>query len=290
MLRALLLEKKTSSVPQRESLQGLEQRGVLPATYRQDIELADREHAATLQEAHAILAKAGYEVTEFRQQETWPTTKFDLIVTLGGDGTVLNASHFLPDNNITIAAIRSSHRSVGKLCAFDHRQLKHFATWLQAGSKAQRLELRRLCAEITCNQTDSKKLSQPVLNDFLYTNSNPAAMTHYSIRFAKHWASQKSSGVWVATAAGSSAALQAAGGKATDFGSGVFQFKVRELYHSSGNYIDGCPFDLQHNKLTICSLCEQALLALDGHHHVLPLQYGDTIDFKPAPPISIAWL
>ena len=290
-MNVLLLKKRISSATQRESLRALEQREVLPPEYLRQIEQADVEHTKTLEQVRTILDKAKCQVTELHQtrSDPWPAGKFDFVVTLGGDGTVLNASYFLQDsNNPLVVGIRSSQSSVGRLCAFDYSDLEHFATCLRAGGEMQRLELQRLRAEVTCNKTGKQQLSKAVLNDFLYTNSNPAAMTHYIIKFAQRWESHKSSGVWIATPTGSSAALQAAGGRTTDFADNRFQFQVRELYQSSGNYIDGCEFDLQQNQLTICSLCEQALLALDGHHHALPLQYGDAITFKAAPSLAIA--
>lgn len=290
-MKVLLLKKRTSGALQRESLHALERRKVLPLDYLRQIERADVEHVETLERVRDILDTADCQVTELHQtqRDPWPAGEFDLIVTLGGDGTVLNASYFLQgSNNPLVVGIRSSQSSVGRLCAFDYDHLEHFATCLHAGGEMQRLELQRLRAAVTCNKTGKHQLSKAVLNDFLYTNSNPAAMTHYIIKFAARWESHKSSGVWVATPTGSSAALQAAGGKTTDFTADSFQFQVRELYQSSGNYIDGCEFDLQQNQLTICSLCDQALLALDGHHHALPLEYGDTITFRSAPSLAIA--
>lgn len=290
-MNVLLLKKRTSSATQRESLRALEKRGVVPPDYLQQIERADVEHVETLDKVQEILAATNCQVTELHQTQSdpWPAGKFELVVTVGGDGTVLNASYFLQDsNNPLVIGIRSSQSSVGRLCAFDYDGLEHFSTCLKAGVEVQRLELQRLRAEVTCNKTGKKQLSKAVLNDFLYTNSNPAAMTHYIIKFAQRWESHKSSGVWIATPTGSSAALQAAGGETKDFTDNCFQFQVRELYQSSGNYIGGCEFDLQQNKLTICSLCERSLLALDGHHHALFLQYGDAITFKSAPSLAIA--
>ncbi len=290
-MRVLLLKKKTSSATQRESLRALERRKVLPPDYLHQLERADMEHVETLTRVQKILASTDCQVTELHQPQSgsWPAEEYDFIITLGGDGTVLNASHALQnDSRTVVVGIRSSQGSVGQLCAFDYRSLEHFATCWRAGGEIEKQELQRLRAEITCNRTGKKQLSEAVLNDFLYTNSNPAAMTRYIVKFAQRWESQKSSGVWVATATGSSAALQAAGGRAVDFSAHKFQFQVRELYQSSGNYIDGCEFDLQANRLTICSLCEQALLALDGHHHTLLLRYGDTFTFQAAPPLTIA--
>ncbi len=290
-MKVLLLKKRTSSATQRESLRALERRKVLPPDYLHQIERADVEHVETLARLRDILDAANCQVTELYQTQSDPRPpgEFNLVVTLGGDGTVLNASYFLQDsNNPLVVGIRSSQSSVGRLCAFDYCHLEHFDTCLRAGGEMPRFELQRLRAAITCNKTGEQQLSKAVLNDFLYTNSNPAAMTYYIIKFAQRWESHRSSGIWIATPTGSSAALRAAGGKTTDFSANSFQFQVRELYQSSGNYIDGCEFDLQHNQLTICSLCDQALLALDGHHHALPLQYGDMITFKPAPPLAIA--
>lgn len=286
-MQVLLLKKRTSSAIQRESLLALGRRGVLPSIYTEEMELADMEHIDTLHLVQDILQEATCQVTEIYPTDPWPSGNYDFVVTLGGDGTVLHASHFLPDSKITIVGIRSSRSSIGKLCAFDYRDLTRFAHCLHRG-KIVRVELKRLQAEITCNRGGTSKTSNAVLNDFLYTNTNPAAMTRYIINFDGIWESHKSSGIWVSTPAGSSAAVLAAGGRTTDFAGSAFQFRIRELYQTSGNKIVGQEFNLQRQKLTVYSLCDQALLSLDGQHRALPLKYGDTIEFKPAPPISIA--
>lgn len=286
-MQILLLKKRTSSAAQRESLLALEKRGVLPPVYAEEMEQADMEHTDTLHRVQDILQEASCQVTEIYTTDPWPTKDYDFVVTLGGDGTVLHASHFLPDGEIAIVGIRSSRSSVGKLCAFDYRNLDRFTRCLHQ-RKIVRVDLKRLQAEITCNRAGTRKTSSAVLNDFLYTNANPAAMTHYIINFDGIWENHKSSGIWISTPAGSSAAVFAAGGKPTDFAGSSFQFRIRELYHSSSNKIVGQEFNLNHQKLVIYSLCNQALLSLDGQHRALLLRYGDTVEFKPAPPISIA--
>ena len=285
--RVLLLKKETSSALQRESLASLEKRGVLPVIYAQELERADLEHTETLHRIRAMLVDLGCNLQEIFQTDPWPNEPLDYVITVGGDGTVLMASHFIEDDRTPIVGIRSSSGSVGRLCAFDYRDLDCFADSLQSRD-VPRLQLQRLRAEITDNRNGSKRLTKAVLNDILYTNANPAATTRYAINFCDGWENHKSSGVWISTAAGSSAAIDAAGGHLMDVTSNNYQFRVRELYREVGNQIVGQEFDLNDQTLIIHSLCDQALLSLDGQHRAVPILYGDSIKFKIAPAIAIA--
>ena len=69
-----------------------------------------------------------------------------------------------------------------------------------------------------------------VLNDILVCHHNPGAMSRYFLTVEGTREEQRSSGVWIATAAGSSGGLHSAGGKVLTQKSKEFQYRPRELY------------------------------------------------------------
>ena len=211
-------------------------------------------------------------------------SQFDLVLAVGGDGTVLYANHVLNRSNNLIIGVRSSHSSVGHLCAYDYRHIAAFATALQRNN-FKTTDLQRIQALITSSGQQSK--TSAVLNDFLFANSNPAATTRYLLNFQGQWETHKSSGIWVATAAGSSAALRAAGGSAMAITTSNLQFLVRELYQPLTSNMRGTEFDCDKEQFQIVSLCDAAMLSLDGQYRMLDINYGDMISFQLAAPLRI---
>ena len=256
------------------------------AAYHHDIELADREHSRCVQEITAILQDLGCDVHthSIGSDASCPDRHFDLVLAVGGDGTVLYANHALNHSHSLFIGVRSSHSSVGHLCAYDYRQVEVLATALQR-NHFKTVDLQRTQASITSAGQQSK--TSAVLNDFLFANSNPAATTRYLLNFQGQWETHKSSGIWVATAAGSSAALRAAGGQAMTITADKLQFLVRELYQPLVSDMRGAEFDCAADKFQIVSLCDTAMLSLDGQYRMLNINYGDMITFQLAAPLRI---
>ena len=104
---------------------------------------------------------------------------------------------------------------------------------------------------------------------------------------------QLSSGVWVATAAGSTAAIRAAGGKPMSFRSRRLQFSVREPFPSGGAKVRHRPkmtkgFVADKETLSIFSKTEAARLYVDGPHVVFKVSFGDAVSFaRSDKPLSI---
>ena len=71
-----------------------------------------------------------------------------------------------------------------------------------------------------------------VLNDILICHHNPGAMSRYYLTVGRVREEQRSSGVWIATAAGSSGGLHSAGGK-------VLPRKIKNFNISRGSFIVG---------------------------------------------------
>src|SRR5829696_7483338 len=74
------------------------------------------EHESTVREVEDALAAVGAEIAfVHRTGEPFDATGLDLVVTVGGDGTLLNASHHVDD--VPVLAINSApSHSVGFFC------------------------------------------------------------------------------------------------------------------------------------------------------------------------------
>ncbi len=251
---------------------------------------AHSEHYATLARMAKALATSqlDYEIVSRDDERSQTSTEgYDAVVTVGGDGTLLAASHYLAGDTV-LFGVRSSESSVGYLCCAgpdDPERL--IATIAQGGQRTLRVE--RLHAVVRQAETGLEVKTAPILNDFLFTNANPAATTRYRLNFKDQAEVHRSSGIWIATGVGSTAAILAAGGTMRPKDDSLFQFRVRELYKLSRPtpMIDGAIFDPARAPLLIENRCPQALLAMDGQHGVMELKYGDTVRFERAPPVRL---
>ena len=121
-------------------------------------------------------------------------------------------------------------------------------------------------------------LNVRALNEVLFCHERPAAISRYQICMGEAQESQKSSGLWVSSAAGSSGAIYSAGGKLMPIGSRRLQYKPRELfrgecidYELKGGFVDG------QEGLTINSEMREGVIYVDGCHSKIDFPYGSTV-------------
>jgi NAD+ kinase len=214
--------------------------------------------------------------------------QFDAVVAVGGDGTVLEASHHVDNGRTPILGLRSSPQSIGHLCAYDKAEIPSLLEDI-VEHKLQFIAAHRLRGVIHSLVSNSEIYTRSILNDFLFCNANPAATTRYRISLGAATERQMSSGIWLSAPAGSSAAIQSAGGIPLGLGDTRFQFKVRELYDPPGQKlkITGEIFDPDQDFFVIESLNESAILAPDGHQNPYHVGYGDRITFQRAAPLCL---
>lgn len=288
----VVVATKTSAW-QRHSLWYEEQfrRGSLAEADYERIRRADSEHLETVQKVKEAFSAAGL---DFRcvpvDSPDWAIdSNTEVLVTLGGDGTLLTASHRVGNQAVTMFGLRSSGTSVGYLCAGGLERLGELVTSIQK-REFKVLLAARFHGEIHAAGQSEVKLTPPALNDFLYSNANPAAMTRYKLSLGDRHEEQKSSGMWLSTALGSTAGILAAGGVSQPRQDRNFQFVVRELYRIAGKnfYLVNGFFDPDKKILTIENRCENAILAADGNHSVTELGWGDRIVFKRSMSLRIA--
>lgn len=248
---------------------------------------AHDEHYESLSTLRDSLDQSNIQWEEITRSESWPSKKFDFVITVGGDGTLLTASHKVGATTKLIG-VKSSFSSVGFLCSYSRETVSRLVGDLVSDS-LKFSQFKRLRATITHTDRTNTIQTEPVLNDFLFANKNPAATTRYKITLNNKNEFQKSSGIWVSTPVGSSAAIHAAGGIEQNPLEGHCQFKVRELYKPRGQefLLPGSVFDPSAQKLSVENRNESAMLAIDGQHGVVELKFGDRIDFLNADPILL---
>ena len=286
----LLLVRKTTNLEWHGSVIRREvSAGRMPLEDLGRLQRAHDEHYQTLDGLRTRLVKQRIIFVEITRETDWPLLeKFDAVVTVGGDGTLLSASHKVLDDTMTVG-VRSSRSSVGYLCAYDGATLDRLVADLH-GHNCRTMGVSRILAQVRRAGETEVFRTEPVLNDFLYSNVSPAATTRYCLRINGHVEEQKSSGIWIATPVGSSAAIAGAGGQTVPWTDRRAQFRVREVF--SGGRVKPAVtagfFDAEKDIFEIENRSERAFLALDGQHGEVPLNLGDTIRFCAAPQLVLA--
>jgi NAD+ kinase len=239
---------------------------------------AHEAHEATVREVEAALAAVDAEIVAVRRAgEAFDATGLDLVVTVGGDGTLLSASHHVADTPILGINSAPAH-SVGFFCGAKRGEA------LDTIKKAVRGGLRRAVLTRMAVSINGAVAAARVLNDALYCHASPAATSRYIVQLGEIEEQQKSSGFWIGPAAGSTAAQRSAGGRVLPLASKKLQLVVREPYTPHGE-----SYRLRHalippgQKLVVRSKMRDALIFFDGPVESAALSYGDIVEFTEAP-------
>jgi len=146
----------------------------------------------------------------------------DLVITVGGDGTFIRASHYLSD--IPILGINSEPGiSEGALISVSDSELSRLEEILNGNYNI----IRRSRIEVRRNGVILDKLA---LNDVYIGSLNQFHTSRYAVRFQGKEEEQRSSGVLIATSSGSNAWYKSAGGKPFPYEEQELKFLVREPY------------------------------------------------------------
>ena len=126
---------------------------------------------------------------------------------------------------------------------------------------------------------NGKTWKHPVLNDALVCHTVPAAMSRYLLTVGKTTEAQRSSGLWISTAAGSTGAVRSSGGLELPIFSTRFQYQPRELFegHGARYKLKGGALS-ENERLKVVSQMHEGRIYLDGAHVCLPFEYGARLD------------
>jgi NAD+ kinase len=228
-------------------------------------------HFWSLSYVEAVLKHRKLKFTKACRGSSLNYSRYDLVITVGGDGTFLEAARQVKKG--VVWGINSDPSwSVGRFCSGNPKNFETFLDKILSG-KAKVRKFQRLNLAFS----DGTQ-SMNVLNDILICHHNPGAMSRYFLTIGKVKEEQRSSGVWIATAAGSSGGLHSAGGKVVPQEAMEFQYKPRELYrgrHTRYRLKGGMLKSSQ--KITMTSLMREGVVFVDGSHVCLPFTFGAKI-------------
>ncbi|MBN2454797.1 NAD(+)/NADH kinase [Candidatus Woesearchaeota archaeon] len=147
----------------------------------------------------------------------------DLVITVGGDGTFLRTAHLA--GGIPMLCVSSdTHLNEGFFARASKDDFSRKFSMLLKGKYIVR-ELQTLQATI-----NGKIKLPPAINEIFVGSKRPHHTSRYIIRLGKNKEYQKSSGVIVATPAGSTAWSRSAGGEKLPLYSKNYYYVVREPY------------------------------------------------------------
>lgn len=250
----------------------------LGSAQHQESELSElndehQQHAHCLQSVSAHLMASGAIVEScYRGDLTVEKTVGRVIVTVGGDGTILDASHYSMHSPIFGVNSDPGH-SVGSLCLATLKNFGELYSDLERG-KLEMLAVARIGG--TLNGREMPVLS---LNDILVAHQNPAAMSRYLIEINGVSEEHKSSGVWIAAPMGSTGATLSAGGQVMSLSESRIQYVVREPYLSKGKVttmISGSIPESDSFKLT--SRMMDGRIFFDGPHYSEKFGIGSILE------------
>jgi NAD+ kinase len=239
------------------------------------VKIAHEEHMETLAAVHAELTSRNIEFKSVSRSEMEAHVQdIDLIISVGGDGTFLDASHAVSD--VVVLGVNSSgSSSFGHFCL---AKKDSFAATLDAieAETLKPIEILRL--EVAIN---GETVPELVLNEVLIAHSNPAATSRYIIEVGDMKEEQRSSGLWISTPAGSTGSLRSAGGVVMPIDDQQYQYFVREPCQRPGQHwallmglVSG------NTDTTITSEMRTGEIYIDGPHIIYPLTIGDKLTIK----------
>lgn len=236
---------------------------------------AHRAHVKTLAVVERELKSLG--------ARTWvlhgPRVIFDasdaaLVVTVGGDGTLLAASHHL--SKVPVLGINSSpDHSVGFFCPGYEENAPELLRSALEGTLGG-VTLQRMQVEL-----NGRVVSRRVLNETLFCHVTPAAATRYILKYGRKTEEQLSSGFWIGTAAGSTGAIHSAGGEVLPLTSDELQLVAREPFIGFGRHYSMTKVRVASGRrITAISKMHDACMFLDGPFQRVSVRLGDQASFS----------
>lgn len=246
------------------------------------ITTARREHAETIARVGEALGGSEHAVSWNSAPTGRDLEGASLVITIGGDGTLLTVSRLVTGTPL-FGVNSSPSTSTGHYCAATADTFLERLDDALTGRVAPS-PLTRIAATV-----DGEPVGWPALNDVLFAHRSPVASTRYALRVADRSELQLSSGIWIATASGSTGAICSAGGEQRPLSDTRIQFRVREPYTRAPTY----PTLTQgfiSDALEIVSRSDKNALFFDGHPDPVPVPFGARARISPTAPPLLAFL
>lgn len=237
-------------------------------------------HYATLRKVEATLKKLGINAHQHLRGMDADHKGADIIISVGGDGTFLDAARHSTEKQLILGVNSDPSWSVGKFCAANADNFEDFLLKTIDKPKYKKVYKVRVVF-----QNEGKRLDVECINDVLVCHANPAAMSRYTLSIGSVKEEQRSSGVWFASAAGSTGAIASAGGVKLPIDSRLMQYMPREMYHcrkDDAYKLRGGVIKVGE-KIHIISKMPHGRIFLDGAHIKYPLTFGKGVQIGTSP-------
>ena len=252
----------------------LESKGLHFASARREMKRAHHEHLRTLARVKQVLREEKIKFSAYLRGKITDYRAYDFIISVGGDGTFLEAARHTK-NQIILGVNSDPKRSVGRLCTVSRKNFKKALKHILDGKAKIKLLNRIRVIHPRLN----KKIN--ALNDVLICHQNPAAMSRYRLAIGGITEDQRGSGIWISTAAGSSGAIRAAGGKILPLESKAIQYIPRELFlgHGAKYRLKGGVVS-SRKPVKAYSMMHNGAVYIDGANLSLPFRFTDRVELS----------
>ncbi len=240
-------------------------------------------HTASLEQVLRVLDGHHVEYeTATRRDLQGISLPHQLIIAVGGDGTILDTTHYVPNDEIPILGVNSDPAtSVGFYSCCTAAEFESlFAQVTESPHSIPRTVFPRLQVHL-----NGQKLPEYVLNDVLVAHSSPAAYTRYELTVDGRTVTDhrgnsrlRSSGLVIATAGGSTAWMYNLGGSIMPLSSPQLQYHERDIRNVHPHF---------GHELRIKSITREGNLFIDGEHVVYPFTVGDLLTISSGPAVQL---
>lgn len=252
--------------------------GQLDPADRARLVRADIENRRALGDVTGHLARLGVPTDAVFRGSIARRRRYDLVISLGGDGTFFATARYLRDTPI-LGINSDPANSLGLWACADRSSFREPLERALAG-RLRPTRIHRMLISI-----NGKPTREQAFNDVLLAHKNPAAMTRYRLSVGAVVEDQKSSGMWISTAAGSTAGIRSAGGRRMPIESRMLQYLVREPYTwPLRRYRLPRGFAA---RLTFTTFMVDSAVWLDGSRVRYDLHLGDRVEVHSGPPVHV---
>lgn len=198
--------------------------------------------------------------------------KNKLIICVGGDGTMLETSHYI-DKSYLLGVNPDKNSSIGAMCIAHKDNFLDIMHKILAG-KIETTPLIRLKLKI-----NGKEIKTLATNDILFCHKNPSLISRFSVMLNGKKESHRSSGIWISTPMGSTGGICSSGANPVSLKLNKAIFRMREPYLVNKSQPSLLFGEISaEQSLTLVSNMIDGRIFIDGPHKTINVSMGDLIE------------
>lgn len=246
------------------------------------------QHVATLETIETHLKDRGVSYAVLHRRDVAlaeELARATLVITVGGDGTFLTASHDIFDETPVLGVNSAPITSFGHYCVCDRDTFAATLASIESGA-FKPVRLLRLALSI-----DQKAVPELVLNEVLVAHEQPAGTSRYHITAGDTTEIHKCSGLLVSTPAGSTGFLRSEGGPVLAIDAQEFAFRERAPFlRLDEEHALSCGVMRRGERLDVISQMKGGRIYVDGDYIQYDFGRGAKLTIEAAPSDLLAYV